>query len=202
MSLFSKITEMPWTSPGIDAAQQDVAFSAKADKRVALTVFLAVASSLFFLFAVAYRERMELGDWNPVTEPGILWFNTVLLILASFAMQKARNAAEAGLAPTHALWLSGILALAFLGGQLVAWNTLAVQGFYTLANPAYAFFYLLTAVHGLHLLGGLYVWARAVRRGLRGAKPDDLRLTIELCAIYWHYLLLLWVVLFVLMLTT
>ncbi len=202
MNLFSKVTEMPWTNPGISEAQQSVAFSAKPTKRVGLTVFLAVVSSMFFLFVVAYSERMELGDWNPIAEPGVLWLNTALLILASITMQKARNAAIAGSPPGNALWLSGALALAFIGGQLAAWSALAAQGFYTMANPAYAFFYLLTALHGIHLLGGLYVWARTVRRSLGGAAPADLRLTIELCAIYWHYLLLLWVVLFVLMLTT
>jgi len=202
MSLFSKVTEMPWTQPGISAGQEDVAFSARPDKRIALTVFLGVVTSMFLLFAVAYRERMELPDWDPVAEPGILWFNTLLLILASYTMQRARNAAAAGASPGNALWLSGILALAFLGGQLLAWSALSAQGYYTLANPACAFFYLLTALHGLHLMGGLYVWARTLRRSLGGAAPADLRLTIELCAIYWHYLLLLWVVLFVLMLTT
>lgn len=202
MNLFGKVTEMPWTSPGIGAGQEDVAFSSRPNKRIGLTVFLCVVSSMFLLFMVAYSERMELPDWDPITEPGILWLNTLLLVLASFTMQKARNAAAMDSPPGRALWISGALALAFLGGQLLAWNALATQGYYSMANPAYAFFYLLTALHGLHLLGGLYVWARTVRRSVGGAAPADLKLTIELCAIYWHYLLLLWVVLFVLMLTT
>jgi cytochrome c oxidase subunit 3 len=70
------------------------------------------------------------------------------------------------------------------------------------SNPASAFFYVLTAVHGLHLLGGLWVWARSVVRVFTGADADSVRLGIELCAVYWHYLLLVWAVLFGLLLTT
>jgi len=202
VSFLSKITEMPWTTPGIDDDLHSHVFSAKPAKRVALVVFLAVVSTMFLLFMVAYYERMELPDWSPVVEPGILWFNSALLVLASLFMQRARTAADRDASPRGAMLLGGLLALGFLGGQLVAWNILAAQGYYTMANPAYAFFLLLTALHGLHLLGGLYVLARAVQRSLRGALPADLKPTIELCAIYWHYLLLLWVVLFVLMMTT
>jgi cytochrome c oxidase subunit 3 len=74
---------------------------------------------------------------------------------------------------------------------------------YLLGNPAVAFFYLLTAVHGLHLLGGLFVWGKTV---IRMARPRvelvDLRLSVELCTVYWHYLLLVWLVLFGLLLST
>jgi cytochrome c oxidase subunit 3 len=191
---------MSWANPGVDE-DADYRFSKRPDKRITLILFLAVVSSMFLLFMVAYVERMELGDWVPVSEPGILWFNTVLLVLASVAMQWARNQAAAGRSPRNTLLLSGALALLFLAGQLVAWNMLAEQGYYNLTSPAYAFFLLLTALHGLHLLGGLWVWARTVGRGMQGAAPADLGPTIELCAVYWHYLLLVWVVLFVLMLT-
>lgn len=202
MGLFDKVTEMSWLHPGIDESRHSYRFSISPDKRVALVVFLAVVTSVFFLFVMAYTERMELGDWDPVTEPAVLWINTALLVLASMAMQAARNAAAAGRAPRNMLLASGLMVAGFLLGQLAAWQALAGQGYYTMANPAYAFFYLLTAIHGLHLLGGLYVWARAARRAARGAQPQDLRLTLELCAIYWHYLLLVWVVLFILMLNT
>jgi cytochrome c oxidase subunit 3 len=70
------------------------------------------------------------------------------------------------------------------------------------SNPANAFFYLLTAVHGLHILGGLYVWARSTAKVWTGASADTVRLSIELCTVYWHYLLLVWLVLFGLLLST
>jgi len=75
--------------------------------------------------------------------------------------------------------------------------------FFSPLNPAVAFFYLLTAVHGLHLLGGLYVWGRTVAR-MRGKDVEviDVRLSIELCSVYWHFLLLVWLGLFAVMLST
>jgi len=201
VSFLDRITETPWSDPGLDESRHHHRFSERADQRVGLVMFLAVVTSLFFLFVVAYLERMELGDWDPMREPGVLWLNTALLVLASVFMQRARNRAVQGEVPKLALVLSGVLVLAFLAGQWVAWTALAASGYYALAQPAAAFFYVLTAVHGLHLLGGLVVWARTVRRSA-GSTAADLLPTLELCAIYWHYLLLVWVVLFVLMLNT
>ena len=80
-------------------------------------------------------------------------------------------------------------AFAFLAGQLWAWQQLNASGHFTSANPAYAFFFLLTALHGIHLLGGLWVWARATARVLRGAEVGKVRLSVELCTVYWHFLL-------------
>jgi len=202
VSLLSKVTEMSWATPGIDESRQSYRFSDKPVKRVALTMFLAVVTSLFFLFIMAYAERMELGDWNPLAEPRILWFNTALLVLASFAMQKARKVAASGSAASGWLGLSGVLVMAFLAGQLAAWSILKAEGLYSMANPALAFFVVLTALHGLHLLGGLFVWGRTLQRSLRGVDIAVLQPTIDLCAVYWHYLLLIWVVLFVLLLNT
>ena len=97
----------------------------------------------------------------------------------------------------------GIFAVAFLAGQLLAWRQLQAAGYYAAGNPATAFFYLLTAVHGLHLLGGLFVWGRVVARTWgRDATVGAARLSVELCTVYWHYLLVVWLVLFGLLLIT
>jgi cytochrome c oxidase subunit 3 len=90
----------------------------------------------------------------------------------------------------------------FLAGQLVAWQQLYASGYYVAGNPAAAFFYLLTAVHGLHMLGGMWVWARSTIRVWTGAEADSVRLSIELCTVYWHFLLLVWIVLFGMLLST
>jgi cytochrome c oxidase subunit 3 len=64
------------------------------------------------------------------------------------------------------------------------------------ANPANAFYYLMTGLHGLHLLGGLWVWSKSSIRLLSGGEPKDIKLSVELCTLYWHFLLLVWLVLF------
>jgi len=172
--------------------------------KIGLLSFIAVVTSLFALFLSAYMMRMKLGDWRPLPEPDLLWVNTAILVLASFAFQLTRNAATRGQQATVKIWLlvGGVCTTLFLLGQLVAWQQLSAGGYLITGNPANAFFYLLTALHGLHLLGGMWVWGRTTARVLSGADVESVRLSVELCTIYWHYLLLVWVGLFGLLLST
>jgi cytochrome c oxidase subunit 3 len=161
-------------------------------------------TSLFALCISAYTMRMEAGDWKSIPEPGLLWLNTVVLVLTSVAMQWTRGAAAQGRGDgvRTGLIAGGVLTLVFLAGQLVVWQQLSASGYLLAGNPANGFFYLLTALHGLHLLGGLVVWGRTTARVLRGAEPGEVRLSVELCTVYWHYLLLVWLILFGLLLYT
>jgi cytochrome c oxidase subunit 3 len=172
--------------------------------QVGLGVFLAVATSLFALLISAYHMRMMESDWTTLALPRVLWLNTAVLILASIAMQWTRVAARRrrmdGL--RNGLMAGGAFTFAFLAGQIWAWQQLNATGQFTAANPAYAFFLLLTALHGIHLLGGLWVWARTTARALRGADLEKVRLSVELCTVYWHYLLVVWVFLFAVLLHT
>jgi len=194
----------PWVSNAADDEVSGTSLDTNA-KTIGLTSFLAVATSLFALFISAYTIRMRLaGDWTPLSDPGVLWVNTGLLVLSSIAYHWTRNAAIAGrterLKP--GLVLAGSFALLFLAGQLTAWRELAAAGRTLSGNPANAFFYLLTALHGIHLLGGVWVWARSLVRVFGGASAASVRLSVELCTVYWHYLLLVWLVLFGLLLST
>ena len=184
-------------------------------QRVGLWIFLAVITSLFGLFVSAYYMRLNghhgsgpAQDWMALSEPPVLWLNTVLLIAASVAMQAARKAVRTSVERGFtALLLGGLLTLAFLGGQFYAWGQVRDSEFFSPVNPAVAFFYLLTAVHGLHLLGGLYVWGRTLAR-LRKEDVEaidvrqSINLSVELCGVYWHFLLLVWLGLFTVMLST
>lgn len=195
------------TQPWIAEAADNEASGASLDtnsKAVALTVFLAVATSVFALFISAYTIRMEEPDWRPLTEPTLLWANTFMLVLASIAYHWTRNAAVKGLDSRvkPGLTVSGAFTVLFLIGQVVAWQQLNAAGYYLDLNPANAFFYLLTAIHGLHMLGGLWVWARSTMKVWTGADSDSVRLSIELCTVYWHFLLLVWIVLFGMLLST
>jgi cytochrome c oxidase subunit 3 len=169
--------------------------------RTALWVFLGVATSLFALFASAYAMRLGLGDWSPMPRPRLLMLNTALLVGASLAMEwtvhAARRADSAGV--RRGLGASGLLTLGFVAGQLVVWKQLNDAGFVLTTSAATAFFYLLTAVHGLHVLGGLVAWVRAAARAWRRSDPARTRVGVELCATYWHYLLAVWLVLYALL---
>jgi cytochrome c oxidase subunit 3 len=194
----------PWMAEAvdtIDASRYQAPFNAK-PKLVALTLFLAVVTSFFALVFSAYALRMELGDWVPLTEPQLLWINTAVLILASIAFQWTRNGACAGASDRlkPGLIATGLLTTAFLAGQFTVWQQLQASGQYMTSNPATAFFYLLTGLHALHILGGMYVWARATLKVFGG--DVDVEQSITLCTIYWHFLLLVWLVMYGLMLST
>jgi cytochrome c oxidase subunit 3 len=173
--------------------------------RVALLIFLAVASSLFALSISAYHMRMAFGDdWLAVPSPALLWVNSAILVLGSLALQWSWNAARRDDAAGLRRWLyvGGGLTSAFIIGQVLVWRDLNAGGYYMTANPANAFFYFLTALHVLHLIGGLVAWVRTAKRERAGASPEALCSSVELCTIYWHYLLVIWFILFALLLTT
>jgi cytochrome c oxidase subunit 3 len=99
-----------------------------------------------------------------------------------------------------ALLGAGGAALAFVAGQLAAWRQLDDAGFGLTANPASSFFYLITALHALHVVGGLAALARTAARAWQGRDLAKLRLGLDLCSLYWDFLLLMWLVLFGLLL--
>ena len=212
--LVTKLRAKPWERSAT-ATAEGTGSATIPPKRVGLWIFLAIITSLFCLFISAYYMRMghhaghgaptDPGNWAAIRDPSILWFNTVLLIFSSIAMQSARASVTRGqMDPTRVrLFAAGLLTLGFLIGQWFAWRELRYSELFSPANPAVAFFYVLTAVHALHLLGGLVVWARTLRRSLRkDIELIDVRLSVELTSVYWHYLLLVWLGLFAVLLST
>jgi cytochrome c oxidase subunit 3 len=168
--------------------------------KLGLWVFMGVVTVLFSIIVSTYVTRMGFADWRPLPEPRLLWLNTGALILSSVAMQWAQVAARRGRIDSLRVGLlaGGVFAWAFLAGQLWAWQQLGASGYFLAGNPANTFFYLITALHGLHLCGGLVAWGKTTVKVWRGV---EVRLSVELCAVYWHFLLVVWLGLFVLMLT-
>ena len=196
----------PWVAEEVSATAHHGPLGDSGNTRlIALMTLLAVVTSFFALILSAYSLRMELGDWVPMTEPQLLWTNTAMLILASIAFQWTRNGAVKGQASRlkPGLIAAGLLTTGFVAGQFIAWQQLQADGQFVTNNPSNAFFYFLTGAHAIHILGGMYVWARATTRVLLGrAEGSAIRRSIELCTIYWHFLLLVWLILFGLLLST
>ncbi len=184
-------------------------------------LLLTVISMLFFLFLIALIARAQLPDWRILNGPGAplanllpLWLNTGLLAGACVSMQRALRAARRDDHATcrHSFLLAGLFALGFLTGQWMVWERFIQTGFSVHGNPANSFFFLLTGMHGLHLLGGLLAWLAIAGRVITGlttapagsgptgqATPVPIAhhaLAIELCARYWHFLFVLWLALF------
>ena len=155
---------------------------------IGLWVFIGVATSLFSLFLTAYAMRMDgSGDWTALSMPWQLWLSSALLAAGSLLLERARRCDDAAAARR---WLvaGGLCAAAFVLSQLWAWQALQAARVAIAGNPAASFFYLLTALHGLHVLGGLAGWGVALHA------PAPWR--VALCARYWHFLFVVWALLF------
>jgi cytochrome c oxidase subunit 3 len=192
----SRLTAKPWENR---EQAGDVGALQSSPARIGLWIFMAVVTSLFSLFLSAYSMRMHQSiGWCHLTIPRILWVNTLVLLAASVAMQLASNAVGRGQRQItkFALIAAGTLSIGFLAGQMLAWQAVGPSLYFIQGSPAIAFFYVLTIAHGLHLIGGLYVLGRASLRFAGGAEPIDLRQSLSLCAIYWHFLLLVWLAVF------
>jgi len=203
--LYQTVNVQPWVAESSVSEGLPYVPRGATAPRVGLGVFLAIVTALFALVISAYTMRMEAGsDWRPMPEPALVWVNTAVLVLGSALLQWAWNAAKRADERALALGLigGGACTIGFIGGQYLVWLQLMDAGHYAATNPANAFFYMLTALHVLHLLGGLVAWAGIAARLWRGVEPAALRGAVELCAVYWHYLLLIWVVLFALVLST
>lgn len=191
------VNVQPWVAHG-PTGDVHPGVLARPTAKTALIAFLGVATSLFALFISAYAMRINFLDWNPIPQPRLLMLNTAILIVASVAMEwtvfSARRGDRTGV--RAGLLASGVLTAGFLAGQLLVWKQLSDAGYFLATSAATGFFYLLTAVHGLHVVGGLVAWSRSALRVWRRGDMARIRLGVELCAIYWHFLLAVWVVLF------
>lgn len=164
-------------------------------------MLLAASTMVFAALTSAFIVRRGLSDdWTSMHKPPILWLNTAVLLASSVALDLSRRALKAHDRSRFNLWWStgtglGIL---FLLGQALAWRQLRDAGIYIATNPSSSFFYVLTASHAFHLLGGVaalvYVDVQALRLRLGPAK----RTAIDITALYWHFLDGLWLYLMIL----
>ena len=146
---------------------------------------------------------MVYPDWKQMPEPLLLWFNTFILFLSSLIFINVQIASKKNdfKKVKKQLLFIGALAFIFLVGQLLVWQQFINAGYYVSTNPANAYFYVFTSLHGIHLLGGLIYWNLALQKVwlIENIVVLKTQHTVELCSIYWHFLLIVWLVLFGLM---
>lgn len=143
-------------------------------------------------------------DWRHFSLPSILYLNTLVLFASSFTLEVARKKIASFMKgqrdvtanPNRWLYATLALGLLFVGGQYLAWRQLSTQGLYLATNPSSSFFYVLTAAHALHVLGGLGGLVRVI------GKLDHLTLrrsTLDATSRYWHFMDVLWLYLLLLL---
>jgi cytochrome c oxidase subunit 3 len=191
----------PWLQQGVIGDLSDPETRKAPAAKTGLIFFLAVVGSLFALLASAYVMRAGEPDWQSAPMPPVLWLNTVLLILSSLALQASVHAARDGQSriARFRLLMGAAAALAFLVGQLLAWRAFAAAGYFLSTNPANSFFYLITGLHGVHLAGGMAALAATVVKAHGDVAITPERRSLELCALYWHFLLVVWLIMFALL---
>jgi cytochrome c oxidase subunit III len=164
---------------------------------------LALAGIVMFFMALtsSFLVRKGLGDdWVSFTLPRVLWANTLVLLASSGAIQFARARLRSGDTEGFRRWwaITTALGALFLAGQFAAWRQLAAQGVFLVTNPSSSFFYLLTALHGLHLLGGIVALLYVKYRRWQRSRITQ-STAADLVSIYWHFMDGLWIFLFALL---
>jgi cytochrome c oxidase subunit 3 len=173
--------------------------------RIGMWVALASIAMLFTALSSAYIVRAGASnDWVSIAMPRVLLLSTALILVSSVTLQFSKKNLKAASFRSYGRWLliTMILGFSFLGSQLLAWKQLARQGVYLASNPHSSFFYLLTAVHAVHLVCGLlaliFLWLRfffkkEMKVTARGIAVADA------VSIYWHFMDGLWIYLFLLL---
>jgi cytochrome c oxidase subunit 3 len=172
--------------------------------RIGMWVGLASILMLFIALTSAYIVRgvpaLSGGDsdWLPIDMPPVLWLNTGILLVSSVSIELARRALKRNEYSGFRRWISvtTLCGVAFLAGQLIAWRQLAAQGVFINSHPHSSFFYLLTSLHGVHLLGGVIALGYVTVAALRMRIGFKRRTAVDVTTIYWHFMDGLWIYLF------
>jgi cytochrome c oxidase subunit 3 len=174
--------------------------------RVGVWVAIAGIVMLFTALASAYVVRSgSSNDWAPLVMPKVLWLSTAVILVSSFTIEFSKRFLKQGSNSRYGSWLmiTTALGLIFVASQFMAWRQLAAQGIYVSSNPHSSFFYLFTAAHGVHVLGGIialgYLLLRTRKK--RETLEGELRRvgSAEAATIYWHFMDGLWICLFLLL---
>lgn len=165
-------------------------------------ILLTAILMLFAGLSSAYIVLRGQPTWQNIELPWLLWPNTAALVMSSLALDFSRRAVKRGDTQSMKRWLAvgGLLGLGFIAGQLAAWRQLVNAGVYLPSTLQSSFFYILSGLHGIHVLGGVfglsYVLAKALGNRLSASNHEPLKLV----TIYWHVMDGLWIYLFLMLL--
>lgn len=167
-----------------------------------LVVLMTFGGLISAYIVIATNGVME---WRPFALPIQVWFSTFLILASSFTYKIAQNALNAGNQLKAKKWFltTTVLGGIFIASQLLAWVELVRRGVYVQSNPYAGFFYILTAVHAVHVIGGIIALGSIVLRTWhKTASNEELTKRQQVAnavAWYWHFMDALWIVLFLLL---
>jgi cytochrome c oxidase subunit 3 len=182
----------------LPASLEDPSKSPPGMYRLGLLIACGSILAFFAALVVAFYWRSSTPPfWAPIALPRTLWLSTAIILVSSVTFEAARRTYRRGLHRIAArlLVVTACLGAAFLASQLSAWLNLVRRGYYLAQNPYSSFFYMFTGLHAAHLIGGLIALFIVVLGRTR-------RETVDTVAYYWHFLGVLWIALFVILLTS
>lgn len=171
-------------------------------QKFAMWLFIVSIVMIFAALSSAYIVRQADGNWLVFELPNILWVNSGVIIISSIFMQwaylsaKKDNLEQVKLATT----ITAILGVGFLVGQVYAWGDLVNNQVYLVGNPSGSFVYILTGLHGLHLISGIIFLLIVLVSTFKYKVHSQNIARIEICTTYWHFLGGLWLYLFIFLL--
>jgi cytochrome c oxidase subunit 3 len=172
--------------------------------QLGLWIFLATVTMLFAAFTSAYLVRQGGDDWSRVALPPVLWVSTTMLAVSSAAVERGSRCGRHGrwTAASAAMAAAVLLGGAFLVAQALAWRSMIAAGVYLPATPHSSFFYMMTGAHAVHVAAALIVllWGAIVTWNGTGERDvRRWRSTMSTCRTFWHFLLGVWLYLFMLL---
>jgi len=200
--LFGTLLQKPWETEraAIDNAHEGKTFDISVQKSAVIIIF-GIATVLFSLIFTSYLYTLPPGqDTQYLLRPNLLWINTLTLFFVTYFFNKVTNDLKKKdtLKVKRNLLIIGGLTYLFLFGQIIFWFQLLKSGNYVSTNSYFANFYVFTALHGLHLLGGLLFWGKVSSRVLKLEQNKILEeeKNISALSLYWTFLLIVWLMFF------
>ncbi len=180
----------------VEEPKQPLAMNAK---KFAMWLFLVSIGMLFAAFSSAYIVRQAEGNWVDFALPTMFYYTTAIIVVSSIFIQWAYFAAKNNQLEKVKLLIgiTTVLGISFLVGQVIGWKQMTESSIYLVGNPSGSFVYILTGLHGAHLIGGIVFLLIILIAAFRMKINSKNLLGIELCVTYWHFLGGLWIYLLV-----
>ena len=203
--IFGTLTEKPWEAnqAAIDSKHTGQTFNISNQMSVVIIIF-GISSVLFSLIFTGYLYSLPPGqDTTFILKTNMLWINTLVLILVTYFFDKIRRDFNNNLTSNikKNLIIVGALSYLFLILQLILWYQLMIDGNYVSTNTYFSSFYFFTALHGIHLLGGLFFWGKVTSKVFKLEERDYKKeeRSITALSVYWLFLFIVWFVFFTIM---
>ena len=203
--IFGTLTEKPWEAnqAAIDSKHTGQTFNISNQMSVVIIIF-GISSVLFSLIFTGYLYSLPPGqDTTFILKTNMLWINTLVLIMVTYFFDKIRRDFNNNITSNikKNLIIVGALSYLFLILQLILWYQLMIDGNYVSTNTYFSSFYFFTALHGIHLLGGLFFWGKVTSKIFKLEERDYKKeeRSITALSVYWLFLFIVWFVFFTIM---